>query len=108
MTCSVKSRGRNRTDWAGSSSDRIRLGQFDSVRLSGRVRSGIQFFSVGSGRLSGHLMSDHFGFRIVSGRVGSVIGSSNVGLFWVSGRLMSGRVGYRVILSFGSYQVRSG
>jgi hypothetical protein len=87
-------------------------GQFDSVRLSGhgftRVGSGIGSFSVGSfqlsdryqvglGRLSGHLISGHFGFRIVSGRVGSVIGSSSVRLVWVSGRLRLGRVSYRVI-----------
>jgi hypothetical protein len=54
-------------------------------------------YQVGSGRLSGHLVSGYFGFRVVSGRVGSVIGSSSVGSFRVSDRIRSGRIGYRVI-----------
>jgi hypothetical protein len=49
------------------------------------------------GRVSGHLVSGHFGFRVVSGRVGLGIGSSSVGSFRISSRIRSGRVGYQVI-----------
>jgi hypothetical protein len=54
-------------------------------------------YQVGSGLLSGHLVSGYFGFWVVSGRVRSVIGSSSVGSFQISDRIMSGQVGYRVI-----------
>jgi hypothetical protein len=49
---------------------RVELGQFDSVRLLGHESS-----RIGSGRVSGLLVSGRFRFWVVSGRVGSVIGS---------------------------------
>jgi hypothetical protein len=54
-------------------------------------------YQVESGRISGHLVSGHFGFQVVSGQVGSGIGSFSVGSFRILGRLRSGQVGYRVI-----------
>jgi hypothetical protein len=50
----------------------------------------------------------HLRFRVISDRVGSGIRSSSIGSFRVSGRIRSGRVGYRVISDFGSYQIGSG
>jgi hypothetical protein len=44
-------------------------------------------YQVGSGRVSGHLVSSHFGCW-----VGSGFGSSSVKLFRVLGRIRSGRV----------------
>jgi hypothetical protein len=39
--------------------------------------------STNEDRLSGNLVSGHFGFRIVSGQVGLVIRSSSIRLFWI-------------------------
>jgi hypothetical protein len=44
---------------------------------------GFESSQVGSSRLSGQLVSGHFGFRIVSGQVRLVIGSFSVGLFQI-------------------------
>jgi hypothetical protein len=54
-------------------------------------------YQVGSGWVSGHLVSGHFEFLVVSGRVGSDIESSSIRSFRVSGRIRSGWVNYRVI-----------
>jgi hypothetical protein len=62
-----------------------------------QVGSGFGSYQVRSGRISGHLASDHFGFRVISGQVKSGIRSSSVELFRVSGRIETGRVDYRVI-----------
>jgi hypothetical protein len=63
-------------------------------------------FTIGSGRVLGHLVSDHFGFR-VEFRVISGFGSYQVGSSQVSGhfafRVVSGRVGSGI----GSSIVRS-
>jgi hypothetical protein len=69
--------------------------------------SGIMSSSVGSfwivssrsGRISGHLVSGHFGFRIVSSWVGSGIESSIIGLFRILNRIGSG-IGYLVLCHF--------
>jgi hypothetical protein len=65
-------------------------------------------YQVESGRVSGHLVSGQFRFRVVSSRVGSSIESYSVGSFRVSGRIRLGWIGYRVILNFCLYQTGSG
>jgi hypothetical protein len=60
-------------------------------------------YQVGLGRVSGHLVSGHFGYRVVSSQVGLGIGSSSVRSFQVSSRIRSGQIRYRVISYFGSY-----
>jgi hypothetical protein len=61
------------TNPAGLGSDRIRLGQFDTVRLSGhgsgRVGLGIGSFSVGSFQVSGHIRSGQVCYRVIYCRV---------------------------------------
>jgi hypothetical protein len=63
---------------------------------------GFGSYQVGPSRISGHLVSGYFGFKVISGRVGSDIGSSVFDHF-----------GFRVvqcwiISGFESYRVRTG
>jgi hypothetical protein len=62
----VKLQNTNRT---GLGSDRIGLGQFNTVKLSGhgsgRVGSGIRSFSVGSFQVSGHIRSGQVCYRVI-------------------------------------------
>jgi hypothetical protein len=59
----------------GSGSNRIGLGQFDSVRLSDLVGSSIGFFSVGSGRVSSDIRLDWISYLVILCRVISDFGS---------------------------------
>jgi hypothetical protein len=68
---------------------------------------GFGSYQVGYSRVSSHLASDHFGFRVISGWVGSGIRSYSVGSFQISGQIRSGiglfRVGlFRVMGHIGS------
>jgi hypothetical protein len=75
--------------------------QVGSGRASGHLVSDYFGFWI----VSGHLVSDHFRFRVVSGRVGSDIGSSSVGSFRISDRIRSGRVGYRIVQCLGLFRI---
>jgi hypothetical protein len=76
--------------------------------IHSRSNHNYENFTVGSGRVSGQLLSGHFGSRVISGWVESGIGSSSVGSFRVSGRIRSGRVlGHLVSDHFG-FRIVSG
>jgi hypothetical protein len=64
---------------------------------------------VGSGWVSGLLVSGRFRFQVVSSQIGSIFGLSSIGSFRISDHIKSGRV--RSVIessSVGSYQVGSG
>jgi hypothetical protein len=65
------------------------------------VSSHFSLYQVGSGRISSNLVSDHFGFCVISGRVGLGIGSFQILVVsgQISGHSMSDNFRFQIVLN---------
>jgi hypothetical protein len=86
------------------------IGSYQSGRLRYRVILGFESYQFELGQISGHLMTDHFGFWVILSRVRSDIESYSVGLFRILSYIRSVLVRYwiiqyQIISNFKSYRI---